>query len=53
VSSVVTPFTWLYVPVRIAARLGVQMEFVQKHASKRIPSDAIRSRFGVVVSRPS
>jgi hypothetical protein len=47
VSSVVTPFTWLYVPARIAALLGVQIELVQKHASSRNPSAAMRSRFGV------
>jgi hypothetical protein len=37
----------LYVPVRIAARLGAQIEFVQKHESNRMPPDAIRSMFGV------
>lgn len=47
---VVTPFTWLYVPVSIDARLGEQIELVQKQASKRIPSAAIRSRCGVWVS---
>ncbi len=49
VSSVVTPFTWLYVPVRIAARLGVQIALVQKHESNRIPLSAMRSRCGVVL----
>jgi hypothetical protein len=47
VTSVVTPLTWLYVPVRIDARLGVQIEFVQKHESNRIPPSAMRSRLGV------
>jgi len=48
---VVTPLTWLYVPVRIAARLGAHSELVQQAASKRIPAAAIRSMFGVVVIR--
>ena len=38
---------WLYLPVRMVARLGVQMELVAKTRSIRIPSFAIRSRFGV------
>lgn len=33
-----TPLTWLYSPVRIAARLGVQIELVQKQLSSRMPS---------------
>ena len=51
VDSVVTSFTWLYVPVRMAARLGVQIEFVQKQLSNRIPSSAMRSRLGVRLMR--
>ncbi len=47
VSRVVTPLTWLYVPVRIDARLGAQIELVQKHESNRMPPSAIRSMFGV------
>jgi hypothetical protein len=39
--------SWLYVPVRTAARLGVQIEFVQKHESNLMPSVAMRSRLGV------
>ena len=46
-----TPFTWLYVPVRIDARLGVQIEFVQKQLSNRMPSAAMRSMFGVWLIR--
>jgi len=42
-----TPFRWEYLPVRIVARLGVQIELVQKQSSNRIPSLAMRSRFGV------
>ena len=42
-----TPFRWLYLPVRMLARLGVQIEFAQKQASNRMPSRASRSRFGV------
>ena len=41
------------VPVRIAARLGSQMLFVQKQRSKRAPSSAIRSRLGVRLIRLS
>ena len=40
---------WLYVPVRITARLGAQIELVQKQLSKRMPSFAMRSRFGGLV----
>jgi hypothetical protein len=39
------------VPVRIVARLGEQIEFVQKQASKRIPSAARRSICGVALMR--
>jgi hypothetical protein len=46
-----TPFTWLYVPVRIEAREGLQIEFVQYTASSRIPSSAMRSRCGVRFTR--
>jgi hypothetical protein len=41
---------WLYIPVRIEARDGVQIELVQKHASKRMPPRAIRSMWGVALS---
>ena len=40
-----------YCPVRIAARLGVQMELVAKTFSKSAPSRARRSRFGVWFTR--
>ena len=36
--SVRTPFTWLYWPVMSVARLGVQIELVQKTLSSRMPS---------------
>ena len=39
---------WLYWPVRMAARLGVQMELVQKQLSKRMPA----LRDAVDVGRP-
>jgi len=42
---------WLYWPVRMTPRLGVQIEFVQKQLSKRMPALAIRSRFGVWLMR--
>ncbi len=45
------PLRWLYWPVRTVARLGVQMELVAKQLRKRIPSAAIRSRFGVRFTR--
>lgn len=51
VDSVVTPFTWLYVPVSMLARLGAHNEFVQAHASNRIPSAASRSSCGVALIR--
>ena len=41
---------WLCLPVKITARLGVQIEFVTNAASKRAPSLASRSRFGVEIS---
>ena len=41
------PFRWLCLPVRITARLGPQIEFVQKLFRKSIPSLASRSMFGV------
>ena len=47
----VTPLMWLYVPVRITARLGAQIELVQKQLSKRMPSFAMRSRLGVWLMR--
>ena len=43
--------TWLYVPVKIEARLGVQIALVQKQLSKRMPPAAIRSRLGVTLMR--
>ncbi|GAH57762.1 unnamed protein product, partial [marine sediment metagenome] len=45
-----TPFTWLYWPVRIVARLGVHIEFVQKQLFSRMPPAAIRSIFGVFIT---
>ena len=50
VDRVVTPLTWLWVPVRIEARLGVQMEFVQKQSSITQPREAISSRCGVTLT---
>jgi hypothetical protein len=47
VSSVVTPLTWLYVPVRIDARLGAHSEFVAKRLSRRTPVAAMASMCGV------
>ncbi len=41
----------VYVPVRIVARDGEQIEFVQKQASKRMPSAARRSMPGVALTR--
>ena len=35
----------------MVARLGVQMELVQKQLSKRIPCWAMRSRLGVSLMR--
>ena len=43
--------TWLYVPVRMAARLGAQIELVQKQLSNLIPPAARRSRCGVRFTR--
>ena len=45
-----TPFVWLYCPVKIVARLGVQIEFVQNTFSNNIPSAARRSIVGVISS---
>ena len=42
-----TPFRWLYLPVRMTARLGAQIEFVTSARSNRIPSRAMRSMLGV------
>ncbi len=39
-SKVYTPFIWLYRPVSMEARLGVDNEFVQKQLSRVTPSDA-------------
>ena len=44
---------WLYWPVRMAARLGVQIEFVTRQVVKRTPCFASRSRFGVRAYLPS
>jgi len=41
--SVLAPLTWLYWPVRMLARLGTQIEFVQKQFRSIAPSVAIRS----------
>jgi hypothetical protein len=41
------PLAWEYLPVSTTARLGVQIEFVTKAWSKRIPPRASRSRCGV------
>lgn len=38
-SKVYTPFIWLYRPVSMEARLGVDNEFVQKQLSRVTPSD--------------
>ena len=46
-----TPFLWLYSPVRIPARLGVQIGFVQKQFLSSIPSRASRSMCGVLLIR--
>ena len=47
VERVVTPLTWLYVPVTIDARLGVHRAFVAKQLSNRQPHAAISSIRGV------
>ena len=39
-SKVYTPFIWLYRPVSMEARLGVDNELVQKQLSRVIPSNA-------------
>ena len=41
------PFRWEYLPVRIVARLGVQIELTAKQRSSRVPSRASRSKCGV------
>jgi hypothetical protein len=41
------PFLWEYLPVRIVARLGPQIELVTRQRSNRIPSRASRSMCGV------
>ena len=41
------PFTWLYCPVMMLARLGVQIELLQKTLLSRMPWRAIESMFGV------
>ena len=52
VRKVVTPLTWLYVPVKMVALDGAHSELVTKVRSKRTPSAAIRSMFGVELSCP-
>ena len=47
----VTPLRCEYCPVRIAARLGVQIEFVANTRVSSAPSRASRSRLGVVFTR--
>jgi hypothetical protein len=47
VARVLTPFTWLYVPVRIEARLGAHSEFVTKQFSSLAPRAPISSMRGV------
>jgi len=42
---------WLYFPVRMQARLGVQMELTANTRSKRAPSMASRSMLGVWLIR--
>src|SRR6186997_2125348 len=49
--NIVTPFRCEYWPVRMAARLGVQIEFVAKTLVSFAPSCARRSRFGVRFTR--
>ena len=49
--NIVTPLMCAYWPVRIAARLGVQMEFVAKTLFSSAPSRANRSMFGVLFTR--
>ena len=46
------PLTCEYVPLRMLARLGVQIELVQYRESSRAPSMAMRSRCGVALMRP-
>ena len=45
--NIVTPFRCEYWPVRIAARLGVQIELVAKTLVRSAPSFARRSMCGV------
>jgi hypothetical protein len=42
-----TPFLWEYWPLSMEARLGVQMEFVQKQLFSITPSVAMRSMLEV------
>jgi len=46
-----TPLRCEYWPVRIVARLGVQIELVTNTSSSRMPSRARRSMWGVVLTR--
>jgi hypothetical protein len=43
-----TGYEWLYLPVRIVARLGLQMELTAKQLSNLMPALARRSRLGVL-----
>ena len=49
--NIVTPLMCEYWPVRIAARLGVQIELVAKTLVSSAPSRASRSRCGVLLTR--
>ena len=49
--NIVTPFRCEYWPVRIAARLGVQIELVTNTRVRSAPSFASRSRCGVWFTR--
>ena len=48
VKLLVTPCLCAYTPLKIDARLGEQSEVVQKLLSKRTPSAASLSMFGVL-----
>ena len=46
-----TPLRWLYSPVRMPPRLGVQMGLVQKQFERIMPLRAISSMCGVLLIR--
>ena len=48
----ITPFARLCLPVRMAARLGQQIEFTLNELVKSAPSLAMRSRLGVLLIDP-